>query len=177
MGRGGAFHGQNNNNQVTDEISGYSESPSPSPGNEKSPSLDITAGYEAAGGSYGSQPSPSPSVEQALSPVLTVVAADSGELPVTECPVGWKCVAEFFCDVTATMVPQRVQLSKAQIAIRGDLIQCMNQATGQFNVCCRKPQEPSPISSQLELRPQLSPDVSPEVRPEVRPEERPDPER
>ena len=36
--------------------------------------------------------------------------------------MGWKCVAEFFCDVTATMVPQRVSLSKAQLAIRGDLI-------------------------------------------------------
>jgi len=173
MGKEGAFLGQNNNNQVTDEISGYNEPPSQSPGDNKSPPLDITAGYEAAGGSYGSQPSPSPSVEQSSPPVLAVTAAESGELPVTECPVGWKCVAEFFCDVTATMVPQRVQLSKAQVAIRGDLIQCMNQATGQFNVCCRKPQEPSPSSSQLELRPEVSPEVSPEVRPE----ERPDPER
>lgn len=84
---------------------------------------------------------------------------------MTECPVGWKCVAELFCDVTATMVPQRVSLTKAQLAIRGDLIQCMNQATGQFNVCCREPL-PSPLPSP-QLSPQLSPEVSPEVSVEV----------
>merc|ERR1712066_314223 len=162
MGREGAFDGPADNNDVADKLSeGYN----------KSPSLEISEGYNkspslAAGGYYGSQASSSISVSQDLSGQLAGVTADSGELPVTECPVGWKCVAEFFCDVTATMVGQRVELSKAQIAIRGDLIQCMNQATGQFNVCCRQPQETSP-----------STEVRPEVRPEVTPEVRPDPER
>merc|ERR1711981_781466 len=128
MGREGAFDGPATNNDVADKTSGYNNSPSLqisdgynnsptleiSPGNTK-PALDTSAGYESAGGYYGPQSSSSTSVDQDLSPVLPVVTPDSGDLPVTECPVGWKCVAEFFCDVTATMVPQRVQLSKAQI--------------------------------------------------------------
>merc|ERR1711936_1400720 len=136
MGRDGAFDGPTNNIQ---------------PGNN-SPPQQIS---QSAGGYYGKQPAPRPSPSPQIS--LGQKLPEPEELPVTECPVGWKCVAELFCDVTATMVPQRVSLTKAQLAIRGDLIQCMNQATGQFNVCCREPQ-PSP---------QLSPEVSGEVSGEV----------
>merc|ERR1712165_26280 len=148
MGQDGAFGSQSNNNQIVDN------SPSPSP----SQALELVPG----GGYYGSSNQPtedfssSSSSAGALedltpSPSLPVVFEEPEDLPVTECPVGWKCVSELFCDATATMVSQRVQLSKAQIAIRGNLIQCMNPATAQFNVCCRQPQ----------LSPQLSPQVSP----------------
>ena len=162
MGQDGAFDGPTNNNQLGKE----------------SPPVEISGGYQSGGGYYGKPagdiPPPTPvAVGQNL-------PAGQEDLPVTECPVGWKCVAEFFCDVTATMVPQRVSLNKAQLAIRGDLIvsiliktdlsinlycqQCMNQATGQFNVCCRAPR-PSP-----QLSPQLRPEASSEVRPEASPE-------
>merc|ERR1711953_1303898 len=152
MGQDGAFGSQSNNNQIVDN------SPSPSP----SPALELVPG----GGYYGSSNQPTEdfssssssagSVEDLTpSPSLPVVFEEPEDLPVTECPVGWKCVSELFCDATATMVSQRVQLSKAQIAIRGNLIQCMNPATGQFNVCCRQ--------AQAQLSPQISP--SPSVSP------------
>jgi len=143
MGQDGAFDGPTNDNQLG------KESP-----------VEVSGGYGSGGGYYGTQPAgdvpppPPVSVGQTL-PAVASSPAGQEDLPVTECPVGWKCVAEFFCDVTATMVPQRVSLNKAQLAIRGDLIvsilsetdlsiilycqQCMNQATGQFNVCCRAP--------------------------------------
>jgi len=143
MGQDGAFDGPTNNNQLGKE----------------SPPVEISGGYQSGGGYYGKPagdiPPPTPvAVGQNL-------PAGQEDLPVTECPVGWKCVAEFFCDVTATMVPQRVSLNKAQLAIRGELIQCMNQATGQFNVCCRAPR-PSP-----QLSPQLRPEASSEVSSEA----------
>merc|ERR1712141_629226 len=148
MGQDGAFGSQSNNNQIVDN------SPSPSP----SPALELVPG----GGYYGSSNQPTEdfssssssagSVEDLTpSPSLPVVFEEPEDLPVTECPVGWKCVSELFCDATATMVSQRVQLSKAQIAIRGNLIQCMNPATAQFNVCCRQPQ----LSPQISLSPAL----------------------
>jgi len=60
-------------------------------------------------------------------------------LPQTQCSQGWKCVSELFCDVTATMVPFRVELTAEERNRRGDLTPCMNQATSQFDVCCKKP--------------------------------------
>merc|ERR1711988_289356 len=152
MGQDGAFGSQSNNNQIVDN------SPSPSP----SPALELVPG----GGYYGSSNQPTEDFSSSSSsagsledltpsPSLPVVFEEPEDLPVTECPVGWKCVSELFCDATATMVSQRVQLSKAQIAIRGNLIQCMNPATGQFNVCCRQ--------AQAQLSPQISP--SPSVSP------------
>merc|ERR1711953_1306559 len=152
MGQDGAFGSQSNNNQIVDN------SPSPSP----SPALELVPG----GGYYGSSNQPTEDFSSSSSsagsledltpsPSLPVVFEEPEDLPVTECPVGWKCVSELFCDATATMVSQRVQLSKAQIAIRGNLIQCMNPATGQFNFCCRR--------AQAQLSPQISP--SPSVSP------------
>merc|ERR1712079_653267 len=153
MGKEGAF-GSQPNNKISSSLS-------------PSPTLQTSGGDAAAGGYYGNdygnnnQPTedfsassdPVDYVENlAPSPSLPVpvVSQENGEdLPVTECPVGWKCVSELFCDATATMVSQRVQLSKAQIAIRGNLIQCMNPATAQFNVCCRQP----PLSPQISLSP------------------------
>merc|ERR1712119_15891 len=167
MGKDGAFGSETNNKIV--EIS-----PSPSP----SPALEIPAGNDAGVGYYGntnqatedfsSSSSPVEYVEDlAPSPSLPVVSEEAGgDLPVTECPVGWKCVSELFCDATATMVSQRVQLSKAQIAIRGILIQCMNPATAEFNVCCRQPQ----LSPQLSPSPALPPALPPaQEEEEVRP--------
>merc|ERR1711953_1571845 len=146
MGQDGAFGSQSNNNQIVDN------SPSPSP----SPALELVPG----GGYYGSSNQPTEDFSSSSSsagsledltpsPSLPVVFEEPEDLPVTECPVGWKCVSELFCDAAATMVSQRVQLSKAQIAIRGNLIQCMNPATAQFNVCCRQPQ----LSPQVSLSP------------------------
>merc|ERR1739848_683709 len=140
MGQDGAFGSQTNNNKIVDI------SPSPSP-----------SGNDAGVGYYGNNNQPTEDFSSSSSPVeyeedlapspsLPEVSEDvGGDLPVTECPVGWKCVSELFCDATATMVSQRVQLSKAQIAIRGNLIQCMNPATAQFNVCCRQPQRSSDL--------------------------------
>merc|ERR1719297_464722 len=61
------------------------------------------------------------------------------ELPATECAIGWKCVSELFCDESATMVQTRVELTQEQKRRRGQLIPCMNQALGKFEVCCKKP--------------------------------------
>merc|ERR1712198_797819 len=67
-------------------------------------------------------------------------APNSGyELPATECAVGFKCVSEMFCDQTGTMVEYRVDLTQQQKKQRGQLVPCMNQALGIFQVCCRKP--------------------------------------
>merc|ERR1719297_602342 len=63
----------------------------------------------------------------------------SFELPATECAIGWKCVSELFCDESATMVQTRVDLTPEQKRRRGQLIPCMNQALGKFEVCCKKP--------------------------------------
>jgi len=60
-------------------------------------------------------------------------------LPETQCSEGWKCVSELFCDVTATMVQFRVELTAEERNKRGELTPCMNQVTRQFDVCCRKP--------------------------------------
>jgi len=117
MGQDGAFGSQSNNNQIVDN------SPSPSPalelvpgggyyGSSNQPTEDFSSSSSSAGSLEDLTPSPS----------LPVVFEEPEDLPVTECPVGWKCVSELFCDATATMVSQRVQLSKAQIAIRGNLI-------------------------------------------------------
>merc|ERR1711913_44676 len=159
MGKEGAF-GSQPNNKISPSLS-----PSPAPQISGGDAGGGGGGYYGNdyGNDYGNNNQPtedlsasSSPVELAPSPSLPVVSQDSGEdLPVTECPVGWKCVSELFCDATATMVSQRVQLSKAQIAIRGNLIQCMNPATGQFNVCCRQ--------AQAQLSPQISP--SPSVSP------------
>ncbi|TRY77419.1 hypothetical protein TCAL_12433 [Tigriopus californicus] len=54
----------------------------------------------------------------------------------TECPAGTKCVSDFFCDENAVMVSYRVSLTPAQKRNRGNLLPCMNQQTGQFDVCC-----------------------------------------
>merc|ERR1711933_141892 len=123
MGKEGAFGSQPNNNKISPSLS-----PSPEP--------QISGGDAGGGGGgyygndYGNNYEPTEDFSASSSPSLPVVSQDSGEdLPVTECPVGWKCVSELLCDATATMVSQRVQLSKAQIAIRGNLIQCMNPAT------------------------------------------------
>merc|ERR1711874_822015 len=156
MGQDGAFGSQSNNNQIVDN------SPSPSP----SPALELLPGGGYYGSSnqhtedFSSSSSSAGSLEDLTpSPSLPVVFEEPEDLPVTECPVGWKCVSELFCDATATMVSQRVQLSKAQVAIRGNLIQCMNPATAQFNVCCRQPQ----LSPQVSLSPAVPavPDLPP----------------
>ena len=126
MGQDGAF-GSQTNNKIVDI------SPSPSP----SPALEIPGGPDAGVGYYGNNNQPTEDFSSSSSPVEDLAPRPSlpvpvvsegqltdagGDLPVTECPVGWKCVSELFCDATATMVSQRVQLSKAQIAIRGNLI-------------------------------------------------------
>merc|ERR1711874_824664 len=89
MGQDGAFGSQSNNNQIVDN------SPSPSP------ALELVPG----GGYYGSSNQPTEDFSSSSSS-----AGSLEDLPVTECPVGWKCVSELFCDATATMVSQRVQL-------------------------------------------------------------------
>merc|ERR1711953_294914 len=169
MGKEGAF-GSQPNNKISPSLS-----PSPAPQISGGDAGGGGGGYYGNdyGNDYGNNNQPtedlsasSSPVELAPSPSLPVVSQDSGEdLPVTECPVGWKCVSELFCDATATMVSQRVQLSKAQIAIRGNLIQCMNPATGQFNVCCRQAQ--AQLSPQISSSPSVSPvpDRTEAVRP------------
>merc|ERR1711902_413456 len=102
------------------------------------------AGY---GNSYfGNQVSESEEtdVQQAQAPVISndINERNSNygvELPATECAVGWKCVNEIFCDETGTMVAFRVELTQQQKRNRGQLIPCMNQALGKFEVCCKKP--------------------------------------
>jgi len=164
MGQDGAFGSQTNNNKIVDI------SPSPSP-----------SGNDAGVGYYGNNNQPTEDFSSSSSPVeyeedlapspsLPEVSDEAGgDLPVTECPVGWKCVSELFCDATATMVSQRVQLSKAQIAIRGNLIQCMNPATAQFNVCCRQPQLSPQISPSPALPPAEPDRIQLEEEEEVRP--------
>merc|ERR1711902_309501 len=150
MEQDGAFGSQSNNNQIVD--------------NSPSPALELVPG----GGYYGSSNQPPEDFSSSSSsagsledltpsPSLPVVFEEPEDLPVTECPVGWKCVSDLFCDATATMVSQRVQLSKAQIAIRGNPIQCMTPATGQFNVCCRQAQAQAQLSPQISPSPSVSP--------------------
>merc|ERR1711953_1391846 len=166
MGKEGAF---GSNNKISSSLS-------------PSPPLQTSVGDAAAGGyygnDYGNNNQPTEDFSASSSPVdyvenlapspslpVPVVSQETGDdLPVTECPVGWKCVSEVFCDATATMGSQRVQLSKAQIAIRENLIQCMNPATAQFNVCCRQPQL-SPQLSPSPALPAANPDRIEEVRP------------
>merc|ERR1712064_163481 len=83
-------------------------------------------------------------------------APNSGyDLPSTECAVGFKCVSELFCDQTGTMVSYRVDLTDQQKKQRGQLVPCMNQALGKFEVCCRKPASfDSPRNPQQESQPQ-----------------------
>merc|ERR1711945_54941 len=83
-------------------------------------------------------------------------APNSGyDLPSTECAVGYKCVSELFCDQTGTMVSYRVDLTDQQKKQRGQLVPCMNQALGKFEVCCRKPASfDSPINPQHQSQPQ-----------------------
>merc|ERR1711902_107965 len=105
-----------------------------------------TGGYAGYGNSYGNQDfeSQETSVQQAQAPVISndINERNSNygvELPATECAVGWKCVNEIFCDETGTMVAFRVELTQQQKRSRGQLIPCMNQALGKFEVCCKKP--------------------------------------
>merc|ERR1711953_623965 len=174
MGKEGAF-GSQPNNKISPSLS-----PSPAPQISGGDAGGGGGGYYGNdyGNDYGNNNQPTEDFSASSSPSLPVVSPDSGEdLPVTECPVGWKCVSELFCDATATMVSQRVQLSKAQVAIRGNLIQCMNPATAQFNVCCRQPQ----LSPQVSLSPAVPavPDLPPadperiQFEAEVRPGPRP----
>merc|ERR1711874_741599 len=156
MGKEGAF-GSQPNNKISPSLS-----PSPAPQISGGDAGGGGGGYYGNdyGNDYGNNNQPTEDFSASSSPSLPVVSPDSREdLPVTECPVGWKCVSELFCDATATMVSQRVQLSKAQVAIRGNLIQCMNPATAQFNVCCRQPQ----LSPQVSLSPAVPavPDLPP----------------
>merc|ERR1712243_245757 len=77
------------------------------------------------------------------------------DLPSTECAVGYKCVSELFCDQTGTVVSYRVDLTDQQKKQRGQLVPCMNQALGKFEVCCRKPASfDSPRNPQQESQPQ-----------------------
>lgn len=103
-------------------------------GNNNQPTEDISASSSPVDYVENLAPSPSlpvPVVSQGklifvqhcnIDPIFSSPSDTGEDLPVTECPVGWKCVSELFCDASATMVSQRVQLSKAQIAIRGNLI-------------------------------------------------------
>merc|ERR1712176_1433873 len=107
-----------------------------------------TGGYAGYGNSYGDQDfeSQETSVQQAQASVISndINERNSNygvELPATECAVGWKCVNEIFCDETGTMVAFRVELTQQQKRNRGQLIPCMNQALGKFEVCCKKPSE------------------------------------
>merc|ERR1711963_784365 len=88
-------------------------------------------------------------------------APNSGyELPATECAVGFKCVSEMFCDQTGTMVEYRVDLTQQQKKQRGQLVPCMNQALGIFQVCCRKPasfDSPRNPQQQQQSQPQQQP--------------------
>merc|ERR1719481_687997 len=55
-----------------------------------------------------------------------------------------KCVSNLFCDKTGTMVFSRVELTAEEKRQRGNLIPCMNQVSGQFDVCCKRPVESQP---------------------------------
>jgi len=104
-------------------------------------------GYAGYGNSYyGNQASKGQETEKQQAQA-SVISNDINErnsnygveLPATECAVGWKCVNEIFCDETGTMVAFRVELTQQQKRSRGQLIPCMNQALGKFEVCCKKP--------------------------------------
>merc|ERR1711988_435090 len=96
---------------------------------------------------YGNQVSESEEADEQQKSQASVISNDINErnsnygveLPATECAVGWKCVNEIFCDETGTMVAFRVELTQQQKRNRGQLIPCMNQALGKFEVCCKKP--------------------------------------
>merc|ERR1712172_131702 len=96
---------------------------------------------------YGNQVSESEEADVQQKSQASVISNDINErnsnygveLPATECAVGWKCVNEIFCDETGTMVAFRVELTQQQKRSRGQLIPCMNQALGKFEVCCKKP--------------------------------------
>merc|ERR1712078_456921 len=106
----------------------------------------VAGGYGSYGNSYGDQDFESQEtfVQQAQASVISndINERNSNygvELPATECAVGWKCVNEIFCDETGTMVAFRVELTQQQKRNRGQLIPCMSQALGKFEVCCKKP--------------------------------------
>jgi len=62
------------------------------------------------------------------------------------------------------MVPFRVQLTPQEIESRGSLIPCMNQATGQFDVCCYRPSDDLLQGQPSILLPeQVSPDEEVEI--------------
>merc|ERR1712172_383026 len=119
---------------------------------------------------YGNQVSESEEADVQQKSQASVISNDINErnsnygveLPATECAVGWKCVNEIFCDETGTMVAFRVELTQQQKRNRGQLIPCMNQALGKFEVCCKKPLETAetteslPISDTVQSTQQIS---------------------
>merc|ERR1712078_163127 len=106
-------------------------------------------GYTGYGNSYGDQDSKSQEIDIQRQGQDPVISNDINErnsnygvkLPATECAVGWKCVNEIFCDETGTMVAFRVELTQQRKRNRGQLIPCMNQNLGKFEVCCKKPSD------------------------------------
>merc|ERR1711988_2049186 len=119
---------------------------------------------------YGNQVSESEEADEQQKSQASVISNDINErnsnygveLPATECAVGWKCVNEIFCDETGTMVAFRVELTQQQKRNRGQLIPCMNQALGKFEVCCKKPLETAetveslPVSDTVQSTQQIS---------------------
>merc|ERR1711988_1206376 len=119
---------------------------------------------------YGNQVSESEEADEQQQAQAPVISNDINErnsnygveLPATECAVGWKCVNEIFCDETGTMVAFRVELTQQQKRNRGQLIPCMNQALGKFEVCCKKPLETAetveslPVSDTVQSTQQIS---------------------
>jgi len=65
------------------------------------------------------------------------------DLPQTECPRRMECVMDQFCDKSGTISPVRIQLSKQEKTLRGELIPCINTQTSRFDVCCTRKQDTS----------------------------------
>merc|ERR1711988_2008698 len=118
---------------------------------------------------YGNQVSESEEADEQQKSQASVISNDINErnsnygveLPATECAVGWKCVNEIFCDETGTMVAFRVELTQQQKRNRGQLIPCMNQALGKFEVCCKKPPTAEVFVETVESLPAGPPVIGP----------------
>merc|ERR1711862_123696 len=142
----GGYAGVSSSDNVVENVEAFQKPEKLQLQQDQDTPSQASGGYGSYGNSYGDQDfkSEETSVKQVQASVISndINERNSNygvELPATECAVGWKCVNEIFCDETGTMVAFRVELTQQQKRNRGQLIPCMNQAPGKFEVCCKKP--------------------------------------
>jgi len=174
MGQSGSFGGTENLESGTGGYAGVSSADNVVENDQRPEKLQKpqpSGGY--SGGGYGNSvdntvpESTETDLQQALASLVNNVINErnsnygADELPTTECAVGWKCVNEIFCDETGTMVAFRVELTQQQKRNRGQLIPCMNQALGKFEVCCKKPPTTEILVETVESLPAGLPIIDP----------------